>query len=817
MSPRVFISSRIRELEEERVTVEEAVKELKNNEDISYKTWRWETASKERPSGYTPDEVQSKELKNSDVYLLILGAEYGPEEGISSTHKEYEEAHSEFDKECILVYVKNDENTVKKREKRLRQWLERIAGEVTYKGFESTEELKAHVKDKLRALWHDKFKGKGEGFEKFGIPEKFKGENVLGKKKVLEPKIFRLEGPLWIDFQRGMVDTGAFQVLLTKQGKELRFDDLFINHHVILLAPPASGKSVLLRSICYELCKQEKYVLFIELKSKYQKSVIEKIIEDSKTGKIEWSALENDIYFLIDDVHLDPNLSIEIFEMLNYHIDNPHIVMAGRDISSHDLDSLKREVRKMDGLEVKLDANVLSQSIHQHFVEIWNKENSSNLKVRYEDVSRYASDLWSFARALQAYAKGKRNEKGIFENLREDTLYYHEKAPCVLLALANFYAFELPVDEHKFKKILLKNELKPFLEGSYEGLLSILTENGLILREMGYLWLPHSSLANLYIESSERTSFGSQIIDHFGRFGNKWRENLIRQYLLSEPENLGDFAIAFGDAKYYDGNLAQAIMDSPELDPIWIKSIQDIKIRENLERRKSIGWSSLIIRQIGRFNLERAKQIAEQLPYEWVYGELIREVEEIENELHGLTILRFIGTYPRLEEIIGDEKFIEVTTTKIRNIGDFNLQIAIFILALKLSHCERDILNRYVSAVNMPDMTQLKNVFNRMETLTDKVMVVAAACILNNELGEGLFYEVKKHFEDDVKQNCEDKSIFNDVGKAIFYIATFDQDFAEKLINQVNPKSMQNDMRRYVSEIYIPGISTLTLYSKADK
>lgn len=139
--------------------------------------------------------------------------------------------------------------------------------------------------------------------------------------------------------------------------------------------------------------------------------------------------------------------------------------MAGRDISSHDLDSSKRVFRKMESLEVKLDANVLSQSIYQHFVEIWNKENSSNLKVRYDDVSRYASDLWSFARALQAYAKGKRNEKGIFENLYDDTLYYHEKAPCVLLALANFYAFELPVDELKFKKILLKNGLKPFLEG----------------------------------------------------------------------------------------------------------------------------------------------------------------------------------------------------------------------------------------------------------------------------------------------------------------------------------------------------------------
>ncbi len=75
MTPRVFISSRIRELEEERVTVEEAVKELLNNENIVYKTWSWEKVSKERPSGNAPDGVQSKGLKNSDVYLLILGAD----------------------------------------------------------------------------------------------------------------------------------------------------------------------------------------------------------------------------------------------------------------------------------------------------------------------------------------------------------------------------------------------------------------------------------------------------------------------------------------------------------------------------------------------------------------------------------------------------------------------------------------------------------------------------------------------------------------------------------------------------------------------
>jgi hypothetical protein len=312
MTPRVFISSRRKELKEERVAVEEAVKELWNNEDIAYKTWRWETASKDRPSGNAPDGIQSKELKKSDVYLLILGAEYGPEDEISSTHKEYDEAHFEFDKDCILVYVKNDENTVKKREERLKKWLERISGEVTYKGFKDTKDLKAHVKDKLRALWHDKFKGKGEGFEKLGIPGMFKGENVLGKEGASEPKIFREQGPLWIDFQRGMVATGAFQLLLTKQGKELRFDDLFKNHQVIILAPPASGKSVLLRYICYELCTRKNSVYFVELKR--DKSQIVKIIDD--LAKADWSQLEDVVYFLVDDVHLDPEHSIDIFNLL---------------------------------------------------------------------------------------------------------------------------------------------------------------------------------------------------------------------------------------------------------------------------------------------------------------------------------------------------------------------------------------------------------------------------------------------------------------------------------------------------------------------
>ena len=804
IAPRVFISSRLKELKKERDAVEEVVNNLQNKEDIPYKPWRMEKAHEDIPVGKTTDEIQSENLKKSDVYVLILGAEYGCETGISPTHKEYEEAWFEIDPGCILVYLKEDKKTVQRREERLKKWLEKIKLEVTYTSFKNKYELKEFVGARLRELWDKKFKGKEVEFEKIGIPEKFKGENVLGKDGVSEPEIFRPQGPLWIDFQRGMVDTGAFQTLSTKQGKELSFDDLFINPSAILLAPPASGKSVLLRYICYELCTGKKSVYFIELKR--DKNQIEKIIND--LDKADWSKLEDEVYFLVDDVHLDPEHSIDIFNLLcRPGYPKCYVIMAGRDTSN--VNELRDKIEEMNGLEIRLTANVLSNSILHHFVRIKEQE------IRYEDVSSYAADLWAFAFALRAFAdaKGKTDEKRIFEYVYKQALRYHEKAPSILLALANFYVFELPVDMFAFKKMLLKNKLGTFLKDDYDELLSILTEMGLVFREGGYLWLPHSSLANLYIQSSEKTSFGSQIIDHFGRLRNKWRENLIRQYLLSEPENSGDFAIAFGEVKYYDDNLAQAIMKSPEMDSLWLKAIRDIKI-DDRKKRKNIGFAFLPIRQIARYDIERARNIAEQISYDEWY-----ERFEEENNLGeiGLTILRLIGIYPKLNEIISDENFIQVTTTKIKNIRDFNLQIALLILALKLSHCERDILDRYVSAVNMPDIAKLKYLFNHAKPLCDKAIFLAVAHILNNELGEKLYYEVKNCFEDSVQQNCEDKSIFNDVGKAIFYIASFDQDFAEKLILQVNPKSIQNDMRRYISEIYIPGIATLTLYSKKDR
>ena len=61
--PKVFRSSRLDELKEEQRNVRDAIFELRNNENISFKVWEWETAE-EIPSGKSADTVQSEGIVN---------------------------------------------------------------------------------------------------------------------------------------------------------------------------------------------------------------------------------------------------------------------------------------------------------------------------------------------------------------------------------------------------------------------------------------------------------------------------------------------------------------------------------------------------------------------------------------------------------------------------------------------------------------------------------------------------------------------------------------------------------------------------------
>jgi len=151
MQPKIFISSRLQGLEEEREVVKEAVSELWNNENLPFRVWSWESA-KEIPSGKHPDEVQSKGVRESNMYVLIIGSEYGDfEYGESPTHKEYDIACSELEKDCILIYIRKGGRI----EEKLEKWIEELKNKHALKPFENPDQLKNLVKTRLRDLWRE--------------------------------------------------------------------------------------------------------------------------------------------------------------------------------------------------------------------------------------------------------------------------------------------------------------------------------------------------------------------------------------------------------------------------------------------------------------------------------------------------------------------------------------------------------------------------------------------------------------------------------------------------------------------------------------
>jgi len=194
MCIKIFISSRLEELKEERAAVAEAIEELQKNKNMPYKPWMWENESKNMPIGHPTDKVQSGHLKDSRVFTLIVGAEYGCEDGLSPSHKEYTEAVLKIDKDCILVYVKNDEKTVRNRDEKLNKFLESIKPGITYKKFENTEELGLFVRDRLTDLWMNKFKQVFEASPTTTPPDRIQIiQNLLEFKDISESVILGIK------------------------------------------------------------------------------------------------------------------------------------------------------------------------------------------------------------------------------------------------------------------------------------------------------------------------------------------------------------------------------------------------------------------------------------------------------------------------------------------------------------------------------------------------------------------------------------------------------------------------------------------------
>ncbi|HWI31465.1 MAG TPA: DUF4062 domain-containing protein [Microbacterium sp.] len=142
---RVFVSSTLRELAEERRAVRAAVERMRLAPVM------FELGARPHP----PRELYRSYLAQSDVFVGIYADSYGwvaPDEKISGLEDEYDLAPREMPK---LIYIKASEG----REPRLTELIDRIRADDTaaYLPFRTAEELEQRVADDLATLLAERF------------------------------------------------------------------------------------------------------------------------------------------------------------------------------------------------------------------------------------------------------------------------------------------------------------------------------------------------------------------------------------------------------------------------------------------------------------------------------------------------------------------------------------------------------------------------------------------------------------------------------------------------------------------------------------
>lgn len=153
MKFKIFVSGVQKELKDERFTVKELIAENVLLKEY-FKVFLFEDSPAKGKSAKT---AYIDEVRKSDIYLWILGDEYGAvsKNNLSATEQEFREAQR-ADKE-ILIYIKGKDD--KKRDKRLQRLISEIRHEDTgykYKRFNNISELKNNIYGSLIEFLREK-------------------------------------------------------------------------------------------------------------------------------------------------------------------------------------------------------------------------------------------------------------------------------------------------------------------------------------------------------------------------------------------------------------------------------------------------------------------------------------------------------------------------------------------------------------------------------------------------------------------------------------------------------------------------------------
>ncbi|MEK6679089.1 MAG: ATP-binding protein [Nitrospirota bacterium] len=149
---RIFVSANQRELKEERFAVKDIITSSQTLKEL-FDVFLFEDLP---AKGKPPASTYLKQVDNSDIYIGIIGNEYGikGKDGISATEREFRHFIKPKRQRESIIFIKGRDDS--KRDKDTQRFIKMVKDSFVYKRFTNTDELKSQVLNSLISYLDDK-------------------------------------------------------------------------------------------------------------------------------------------------------------------------------------------------------------------------------------------------------------------------------------------------------------------------------------------------------------------------------------------------------------------------------------------------------------------------------------------------------------------------------------------------------------------------------------------------------------------------------------------------------------------------------------
>jgi len=161
---KIFVSANQKELRKERLAVKEVIN---NNQTLRnfFDVFLFEDLP---AKGKSPIRTYLKHVDGSDIYICIIGREYGikGKDELSATEREFRRFLKNRREGEIIAFIKGSSRDDSKRDKETQRFLNEIKASFIYKRFNSAEGLQLQVLNSLISFLEDKGDLSGVPFDK---------------------------------------------------------------------------------------------------------------------------------------------------------------------------------------------------------------------------------------------------------------------------------------------------------------------------------------------------------------------------------------------------------------------------------------------------------------------------------------------------------------------------------------------------------------------------------------------------------------------------------------------------------------------------